>query len=135
VAKAWAALEDLLVAGKTEKGGLRFSPFNLSHGSSVRLFHLAVDAFLAHEGWKVCRAEATGPDSLFGTNCPIRRNYEILGAEQTRLRLASLLEHCDQNGLHVPIRQIFILLANAVLGHAEVKDGLMVASDVPAVLS
>lgn len=135
VARAWAAIEDLLVAGKAERPELRFRLFNLSQGSSVRLFHLAVDAFLAHEGWKVCSAEAAGPDSLFGENCPIRRNYEILGALQTRLRLASLLELCDQNGLHVPIRQILILLANAVLGHAEVKDGLMVAADVPAVLA
>ena len=135
VARAWAAIEDLLVAGQSEKPGVRFSLFNLSQVSSVELFRLAVDAFLAHEGWNVCRAEASGPDSLFGANCPIRRNYEILGAAQTRMRLASLLELCDQNGLHVPIRQIFILLANAVLGHAEVKDGLMIAADVPSVLA
>ena len=135
VAKAWAAIEDLLVAGKSEKTDLRLRLFNLSHGSSVTLFHLAVEAFLGHEGWKVCAAEAAGPDSLFGAGCPIRRNYEILGAPQTRARLASLLELCDQNGLHVPIRQILILLANAVLGHPKVKDGLMVASDVPTVLA
>lgn len=135
VTKAWSAIEDLLVAGKTENPDVRLQLCNLSHGSSVELFHLAVGAFLAHEGWKVCAAEATGPDNLFGAGCPIRRNYEILGTPQTRARLASLLELCDQNGLHVPIRQIFILLANAVLGHPKVKDGLMVATDVPAILA
>jgi len=135
VAKSWSAIEDMLVAGKSEKPGLRLRLFNLSQGSSVKLFHLAAEAFLAHDGWKACAAEAAGPDSLFGTACPIRRNYEILSMPQTRARLASLLELCDQNGLHVPIRQILILLANAVLGHPKVKDGLMIAADVPAVLA
>jgi len=135
VTRAWAAIEDLLVAGKSGKADLRLRLFNLSHGSSVTLFHLAVDAFLVHEGWRVCQAEAASPDGLFGAQCPIRRNFEILSAPQTRERLASLLELCDQNGLHVPIRQILILLANAVLGHPDVKDGLMVAADVPTVLA
>jgi hypothetical protein len=135
VARAWGAIEDLLVAGKSEKADVRLRLFNLSQGSSVIIFHLAVEAFLGHEGWKVCAAEAAGPDGLFGTGCPIRRNYEILGLPQTRARLASLLELCDQNGLHVPIRQILILLANAVLGHPKVKDGLMVAADVPTLLA
>jgi hypothetical protein len=135
VSRAWAAIEDLLVAGKSEKPDLRLRLFNLSQGSSVTLFHLAVAAFLEHEGWRVCQAEAASPNGLFGAECPIRRNLEILGTPQTRQRLASLFELCDQNGLHVPIRQILILLANAVLGHPDVKDGLMVAPDVPAVLA
>lgn len=135
VASAWTGIEDLLVGGRSENPDLRLKLFNLSQGSSVTLFQLAADAFLNHAGWEVCRTESAGPDSLFGANCPIRRNYEILGAGLTRQRLASLLELCDQNGLHVPIRQILILLANAVLGHPDVKDGLMVATDVPMVLA
>lgn len=135
VTAAWSDMEDLLVTGASEKPTLRLHLFNLSRGSSVTLFELAVEAFLNHEGWKICFAEVAGPESLFGTQCPIRKNYEILSAPLTRTRLANLLELCDQNGLHVPIRQILILLSNAVLGHAKVKDGLMVAADVPAILA
>jgi hypothetical protein len=46
-----------------------------------------------------------------------------------------LLELCDHNGLHVPIRQILLLLTNAVLGHPDVKDHLMVGEDVPNVIA
>ncbi len=52
-----------------------------------------------------------------------------------RSRLRSLLELCDYNGLHVPIRQILLLLTNSVLGHPDVKDHLMVPADVPKVIA
>jgi len=52
-----------------------------------------------------------------------------------RSRLRSLLELCDRNGLHVPIRQILLLLTNAILGHADGKDGLMTATDVPKIVT
>ena len=42
----------------------------------------------------------------------IRRNYELMKVPLIRKRLSDLMELCDQNGLHVPIRQILILLAN-----------------------
>jgi hypothetical protein len=37
--------------------------------------------------------------------------------------------------LHVPIRQILLLLTNAVLGHPDVKDHLMVPADVPKIIA
>ena len=47
----------------------------------------------------------------------------------------ALLELCDQNGLHVPVRQLLILLSNSVLGHPDAKDHLMTADDVPKVIA
>ena len=35
-----------------------------------------------------------------------------------RERLRNLLALCDYSGLHMPIRQILLLLVNAVLGHS-----------------
>jgi hypothetical protein len=52
-----------------------------------------------------------------------------------RARLRSLLELCDRNGLHVPIRQILILLTNALLGHPQAKDGLITASDISKIIT
>ena len=48
-----------------------------------------------------------------------------------------LLELCDQNDLHVPIRQILILLSNAVLGHSgkAIRDNLLTPDDVSKVLA
>ena len=44
-------------------------------------------------------------------------------------------ELCDYNGLHVPVRQILLLLTNAVLGHPDVNHHLMVPADVPRVIA
>jgi hypothetical protein len=44
--------------------------------------------------------------------------------------LRSLFELCDCNDLHVPIRRMLLLFANAILGHADAKDRVMQASDV-----
>ena len=75
-----------------------------------------------------------GAGRVFGSDCPIRRNLELIQQPLIRERLGNLLALCDYNGLHMPIRQILLLLVNAVLGHADVKDGLMTAADVPVVI-
>ena len=60
-----------------------------------------------------------------GNDAISNRSRELAG------RLRSLLELCDYNGLHVPIRQILLLLSNAVLGHPDAKDHMMSPADVP----
>lgn len=127
-------IEELLVTDRENVPGSSLNLFNLSRGSSVLMFTRALDAFLAHEGWTQCRNEASAPDQLFGEECPVRRNYELLGSSLVRERLTALLELCDQNGLHVPVRQILILLANSVLGYPEAKDHLLSADDIPRII-
>jgi hypothetical protein len=133
--RAKELIEELLVTDRESLPGCGLRLFNLSRGSSVLLFKRAVDAFLSHEGWDQCKAEASAPDMLFGNECPIRRNYELLGSSLVRERLTALLELCDQNGLHVPVRQILILLSNSVLGYPGAKDYLMSADDVPRIIA
>lgn len=135
VAKARALFEDLLVENRQEQGGVRLQFFNLSRSSSADLFDRATDAFLGHEGWGELVAGKFSDHELFGARCPIRHNYELLGTPLIRKRLRSLFELCDHNGLHVPIRQILILLTNAVLGHPDGKDHLMTATDVPKIIA
>ena len=128
-------IEELLVSDRAESEGTFLRLHNLSRGNSAQLLNLALDAFLSHEGWEQCRREASAADQLFGINCPIRRNYELLGTPLLRSRLHALLELCDQNGLHVPVRQLLILLANSLLGHPGARDHLMTADDVPKVIA
>ncbi len=134
VQRAKDVIEELLVSDRSEIDGCSLRLHNLSRGSSAELFDLALEAFLSHEGWSRCREEASAPDQLFGAECPIRRNYELLRTPLVRSRLRALLELCDQNGLHVPVRQLLILLSNSVLGHPDAKDRLMTADDVPKVI-
>jgi hypothetical protein len=139
VLRAREAVEEMLVNDLESYDGCRLGLYNLSRGSSAELFDLALSAFLEHPGWQACTTEERAPDQLFGSECPIRRNYELLSDPLLRKRLRALLELCDQNGLHVPVRQILILLANSVLGNGHQSmtkhDYLMKASDVPTVVA
>jgi hypothetical protein len=107
----------------------RLNFFNLSDLPSVKIFTLALDAFLKHPGWQACYYGAD-PTGFFSSNCPIRHNYELLHSPLVRDRLTALFRLCDYNELHTPIRRILLLLANAVLGHPGAKDGLLTARDV-----
>ncbi|MBA5865395.1 MAG: hypothetical protein GDA67_01715 [Nitrospira sp. CR1.3] len=135
VKRARQVFEELLVEDKKQRSGARLKFFNLSRASSADLFDRAIAAFLRHPGWRELAESTPGQNELFGPKCPIRRNYELLQTELVCSRLRALLELCDYNGLHVPIRQILLLLTNSVLGHPEVKDHLMVPGDVPKVIA
>jgi len=106
------------------------------------LFDLSLEAFTKHEGWRHCYDEAESDNELFGSNCPIRHNYELLKSDLVRDRLRCLLELCDHNEVHLSIRRILLLLSNAVLGFAgndamgkPVNDRLLRAVDVPRVIA
>jgi len=126
--------ETLLVKDRTDADGVALRFLNLSRGSSAALFDLALRAFLDHEVWSACLAGDPGPDEAFGPRCPIRHNYDLLLQPLVQERLRSLFELCDYGALHVPIRQILLLLSNAVLGHPNVKERLMVPADIPAII-
>jgi hypothetical protein len=75
-----------------------------------------------------------GVNIAFSATCPIRQNYELLKSALVKARIRALIELCDHNGLHLPIRQILLLLSNTVLGHPDCKDHLMRTSDVPEII-
>ena len=129
VARVRSIIETLLVDGRREMSEVPLTLFNLSRVPCVALFDLALDAFLEHEGWTECYASKV-EDGFFGDRCPIRHNYELLKSPLVRGRLRSLFELCDCNDLHVPIRRMLLLFANAILGHADAKDRVMQAADV-----
>ena len=135
VGQARQTFEDLLVEDRQEKVDVRLKLFNLSRTSSAELFDRAIEKFLAHPGWEELDQGVPGDNQVFGPQCPIRFNYELLSSPLVQARLRSLLELCDYNGFHVPIRQILLLLTNAILGHPDVKDRLLVPTDVPKVIS
>lgn len=127
-------LETLLVEDRQEDADVQLSLFNLSRGSSAEMFDLALAAFLAHEGWTACRALDVSEYSFFGPTCPIRHNFELLQGPLLQQRLRGLLELCDLNGLHIALRDILLLLSNAVLGHPGVKERLMTPKDVGEII-
>jgi hypothetical protein len=134
VKRALSSFETLLVEDRQQLPDLRLYFYNLSRGSSAQLLDRALDAFLEHEEWLGCYNQAAGDGDFFGLRCPIRHNYELLQTSLVRMRLRELFELCDYNELHIPIRGILLMLANAVLGHPDVKHYLMSSEDVPTVI-
>jgi hypothetical protein len=133
VSRVRTLVESLLVDGRRETQEAPLTLFNLSRVPCVALFDLALDAFLGHEGWAECYTSSVA-DGFFGDRCPIRHNHELLKSPLVRGRLRSLFELCDCNELHVPIRRMLLLFANAILGHPDAKDRLMQAADVSMLL-
>lgn len=134
VVRTRALLEELLVEDKQEAKDARLRMYNLSRGRSAELFDRAYTAFINHPGWKDCYADGSAVDQPFGPRCPIRHNFELLQSPLIHSRVRALIQLCDHNGLHLPVRQILLLLSNAVLGHPDCKDHLMRPADVPKLL-
>lgn len=134
VVNARRLFETLLVEGLSQVQGARLKFFNLSRGDSAKLLDKTLEALISHEGWQKCYEGSLGEQDVFGPNCPIRHNYELLQTPLVRQRLRALFELCDLNDLHIPIRQILLLLSNAALGHPEVKDRLMAPRDVTKII-
>jgi len=134
--KVFHHLEFLLREDRTDQDGARVKMFNLSRDDPRKLLDRALKSLLAHKGWEACYKAAGPDDQFFGAECPIRRNYELLRKESglASERLRSLLSLCFYNDFHVPIRQILLLLSNAILGHPGVTDRLMRPDDVPKIL-
>lgn len=131
--RAKEVFEKLLEEDRNTVGGVALSLFHLSRQSSLKLMTLALEAFLGHEGWQDCYAEAS-EGAFFGSTCPVRHNFELLRSELVQSRLRDLMRLCDYSDLHIPIRRVLLLLTNAVLGHPDVKDRLLRPGDVPQVI-
>jgi hypothetical protein len=129
VEQARVLLEAHLMGDANPTPSASLSFFNLSTVPCTTVLDLVLDAVLAHEGWEACRQDAS-PLGFFGPSCPIRHNYELLGSTLVRSRLRELFELCQFSELHTPIRRVFMLIATAILGHPDVRDGLMRASDI-----
>ena len=132
ISKTRSLFELFLVEDLHEKLGVSLKFFNLSRVNSSILLDLTLDALLSHEGWQQCYERDADELEFFGDRCPIRHNYELLKTPLVQSRLKAIFELCEYNDLHIPIRRILLLLANAILGHPAVKDRLLHPSDIPS---
>jgi predicted transcriptional regulator YheO len=127
-------IEDLLVNDLREADGYQVKLYNLSRQSAAVLFPRILDAILSHPGWGDCNQCA-----YQSQGCPIWQNKQRLeGAEDdktTRERLTDLLSLCELNQIHLPVRQLLLLVANTLLGHPEAKDRLLNCRQIPDIIS
>jgi hypothetical protein len=128
------AIEDLLLGDLRELDGFQVKLYNLSRQSAAVLFPRILKAVLEHPGWGDCNQCA-----YQNQGCPIWQNKQRLEGTDadrtTRERLSNLLELCELNQMHLPVRQLLLLVANALLGHPEAKDRLLNCRQVPDVIA
>lgn len=127
-------IENLLVLDKRETQKFKLFLYNLSRLNAAHIFPKVLEAILEHPGWNECSQCPFQESSEGSLRCPIIENKKRLEDKLFQNRLIDLLELCELNGLHVPIRQLLILLANAILGHPDAKDKLMTCEEVPKIL-
>ena len=128
------AIEDLLVGDLRELDGFQVKLYNLSRQSAAVLFPRILDAILNHPGWGDCNQCA-----YQNQGCPIWQNKQRLEGTETnrttRERLTDLLELCELNQMHLPVRQLLLLVTNTLLGHPEAKDRLLNCRQIPTIIS
>jgi hypothetical protein len=106
-------------------GEVRIKLLNLSQTQPEAVFDRLFDAILEHEQWQVgcshCPLAAEG-----APQCPIRYNRDLLqgspGATPFRDRLKQTLRLSAMNDQHVPIRQMLMIVVNALLGDHRRSD-------------
>jgi hypothetical protein len=133
VVRTYAMVEARLIKEADPEPDAKLTFLNLSTVPSTTVFDLVVASLLDHEGWSKCYEEQQ-ESGFFGPRCPIRRNYELLKTPLLQGRLRSLFQLCDFNELHTPIRRVLMLLVNAILGHPDAKDQLLLPGDVRPVI-
>lgn len=128
-------VEDLLVTGISNDHGISVALTDLSRTPAAAMAMAIIDEVTAHEGWAGCDSCAHGT----GDACPIFENRRRLigkGPEDPfKRRLTALIELSERNGSHFPVRQLLALIANAILGHPDGRDGLMTCGDVPKIVA
>lgn len=127
-------VEDLLVTGVSDANDIAVALTDLSRSPATTMALAIIDEVTRHEGWAGCENCAHG-----STNCPIfenRRRLAGVGSDDPfKQRLTALIELSERNGSHFPVRQLLALVANAILGHPDGRDGLMTCADVPKILA
>lgn len=135
MARASKVVEDLLVTGATDDAGIALALTDLSRSPAADTAMAIIEAVTTHEGWGGCDDCAHAASAT----CPIFENRRRLigdGPDDPfKRRLTALIELSERNGAHFPVRQLLALVANALLGHPDARDGLMTCGDVPGIVA
>lgn len=135
VSRVLNCIEDLLIRNIRTMDRYAIRIYNLSRTkNSERLLEI-VDEILKHEGWLQCSGCQFFNNTDISKRCPIIENKKRLEGELIKNRLINLIELCELNGKHLPIRQLFMLVSNMLLGHPKANEGLLKCQSVKSVIN
>jgi hypothetical protein len=130
--RAEEAIRNMLKNDGSSARGLRLDMWNLSRQPHDQTFEKLLDAVVNHVGWGDCVACSSAPA------CPIRRNRELLkqtGPEGVRARMRDMIRLAADNDMHLPIRQVLLVIVNTLLGVRGLKSKLMSCNSAAALAS
>lgn len=138
IEQARQLIETLLVEDKKEVSDFNLLLYNLSRLNNEEIFSRILDAVLTHSGWDECNECPYQSAVDIHERCPIFENKTRLEGKDNqhlmRERIIDLLELLRHNGMHLPIRQLLLLIANLILGHPDAKDKLLNCQQIPEIL-
>ncbi|MBR8832319.1 MAG: hypothetical protein N5P05_002029 [Chroococcopsis gigantea SAG 12.99] len=138
IQKARKLVEKLLVEDKREEANYNLLLYNLSRLNNEEVFTRIIEAVLTHPGWQQCQGCPYQSQGDISQSCPIWENKTRLEGNKDRYlmkqRIIDLLQLLRHNGMHLPIRQLLLLVANLILGHSKAADGLLACKQVPEIL-
>lgn len=126
-------IEELLASDRKGLDGLSLLFLNLSRFPSAALLRSALDALVARPEWRCLVDEADDP--AFGPGSPLARNFGLLRDPAFADRLVAVAEVLDANGVHVPIREVLMLLVNGILGSPEAPEFLSDAAHLRSLVA
>lgn len=133
-AKALApVIEELLANDRTEIEGHELLFLNLSRMSTAEILRRALDCLLARPEWSCLETDVEDP--AFSEASPLSRNYRLLKEKSIQDRLLALADLMDSNGLHVPIREILLLLVNGLLGWPAATAHVATVEDLRSIVA
>lgn len=109
-----SAIEELLANDRSRIEDHELLFLNLSRMPTSQIVQRALDCLLARPEWACFESESEDP--AFSADSPLTRNFRLLADPAIRERLLALADLMDANGLHIPIREVLLLLVNALLG-------------------
>ena len=126
--RVFKIVENMVVSGRTLDDALDLNIYNLSRLDTSQRFQELADQIATHPQWQRCNGcDLLREDGT--TTCPIRINRDRLGGGEEgsifRKRLGELLKLARANGMHLPIRDLLLLLANILLGDRQQNQILL----------
>ena len=112
-------LEEIFFQRELNKKINHISVFDLSRTSQDKRLEEIIKNIVTHEKWNVCVDE----NCKFVDQCPIRRNLRLLWNNKQNIptvttnRLCELVKIAGMDGNHFPIRELFLLVVNGILGN------------------
>ena len=120
--RAEEAIRNMLKDDASDKPGLWLDMWNLSRQPHDETFERLLNDVVEHEGWSACE----GCEIV--SSCPIQRNRDLLrqsGPVGLRARLRDMIRMAADNDMHLPIRQVLLVIVNTLLGVHGLRSPLL----------